>query len=330
MCDARLSHLALLVHKKDDGVGHLFFVGAKGTDEVAQSFGKHRHGAIDEINRRGTMVGFLVNDASFFHIVAHVSNVYAHFPESVIYLANGERVVKVLCILGVDGESEHVAEVLTLSDSFGGNIGHNLIGSLLHILRIGVRQTIFGQNGVHLGRVFSGTPQNVDYLSDGILGCFRPLDYFHHHLVAILGILQLFFRNKYIISQRTAFGEQEGIVLVDLQFANKRVIGTFQDFDDFAFAFTVLASCEKSHSHDVVVHGMSRVTFSHKNGRAAIVWQQGILAIAFALKRPCHNLVRILQLKISFLRFTEEIILHHFMKNICAEHLQRMCIQFQI
>ena len=39
--DARVFHLSLFIHIENDGECQFLFVGAEGTDEVAQPFGQH-------------------------------------------------------------------------------------------------------------------------------------------------------------------------------------------------------------------------------------------------------------------------------------------------
>ena len=166
-------------------------------------------------------------------------------------------------------------------------------------------------------------------MADGVLGRLGPLDDLHDDLVAVLGVLQPLLGDEDVVGQRAAFGEQEGVVLVDLQLADEGVVGAFEYLDDFALALAVLSPCEEGDTHGVIVHGVGRVAFSDEDGRAAVVGQQGILAVALALERAGHDLVRILQLEMSFLRFAEEIVLHHFLEDVRAKHLQGVRIQLQ-
>ena len=121
VADAVILHFGVVVEGEDDRVGELFFIGAERADEVAQAFGKHRDGAVDQIYRGGALHGLLVDGAAFLHVVRHVGDMHAHFPQPRLQRADREGVVEVLGVLGVDGEGGHAAEVFTLGIVFGGD-----------------------------------------------------------------------------------------------------------------------------------------------------------------------------------------------------------------
>ena len=90
-------------------------------------FGKHGNGAVHEIDARGALHGFLIDDGTFLHVVAHIGYVHAYFVEVLgvgcWVLADTQGIVEVLGILGVDGESAYVAEVLAAGNFFGRDAG---------------------------------------------------------------------------------------------------------------------------------------------------------------------------------------------------------------
>ena len=117
--DAILLHVGVVVEIEDDGECQLLLVGAQRADEVAQTFGQHRYGAVDEIYTRGTLHSLLVYHRTLLDVVAHVGYVYAYLPKSVLKLLYRQRVVEVLGVLRVDGAGESVAEVLAFGIVFG-------------------------------------------------------------------------------------------------------------------------------------------------------------------------------------------------------------------
>ena len=78
-----------------------------------------------------------------------VGNMDAHFPQP-IHRPDGQGIVEVLRIGGVDGEGEHVAEVLTLGNLLRSDGGVDFVGGFLYALRIFVGQAVLGEDGVHL------------------------------------------------------------------------------------------------------------------------------------------------------------------------------------
>ena len=155
MHNAIVLYVSVLVQGKDDAVAELLLVGTQRADEVAEALGQHRDGAIDEIDAGGTLDDFLVDDRALLHIVADISYMDTYFVELAtcrlaLELTERQGIIEVLGIFGVDGTSPHVSEVLTALDFLGSDARFNLVGSLLHVLGIPVRQSVLRQDGVHL------------------------------------------------------------------------------------------------------------------------------------------------------------------------------------
>ena len=182
---------------------------------------------------------------------------YAHFPQAVAGRADGEGIVKVLGVVRVDGEGEHVAEVLAACDFFGRDARLELFGGILHSLGIVVGQSEFGQDGVHFGIVLSLPAQDVDHLSDGALRLFGPFHDFHHGLVARLSALELVLGDEDVGGQRAAFGDEEAVALFHLQETDEGVLGAADDFDDFGFAGVSRPAGHHGDAHAVAVEGVA-------------------------------------------------------------------------
>lgn len=209
--DTRMLDFPFFRHFEDYGISQFFFVGTEGTDEIAQPFGQHRYGAVHKVNGGGPFLGFLVDDTAFFHVMGDVGNVYAYLPQIVFQSADGQGIVKVLCILGVDGEGGDVPEILASGNLFGGNFIGYLVGGLLYGGRIYIRQAEFGQNGVHLGGVVSGTSQDIDDLPDGVLRLVGPFHDLHDGFVARLSAFQFLFGDEDVIGKRTVLRYQKSV-----------------------------------------------------------------------------------------------------------------------
>ena len=144
MCKVPLLDVRLIVELEDNAVTEFLLVGTEGADEVAEALWQHRDGTINEVNAGGAGIGFLVDDRTFFHIVGDIGDMYADFPKATVELTDGEGIVEVLGILGVDGTGEDVAEVLAAVDLLLSDSSINLLSSLLDILRILIWQVILG------------------------------------------------------------------------------------------------------------------------------------------------------------------------------------------
>ena len=204
-----------------------------------------------------------------------------------------------------------------------------MLGGALHVLGVGVGQSVLGEDGVHLGRIVARAPQHVDDLPDGVLRVVRPLGDTDDHLVAVLRSLEPFLGDEDVVGERPAFRQQEGIVSVDLQPSDEGVVGTFEDFDDLALALAVLAACKEGDAHLVVVHGVRRVAFRHEDGGAAVLGQEGVLPVALALERARHDLVGVLEFVAPFLGFADEVVGEHVLQDVQAQHLEWVGVELQ-
>ena len=81
--DVGSEHAGVVVHLHDARECQFFLVGAQRAHAVAQALGEHWHGAVNEIDRCGSFLGFLVDDSAGLHIVSDVGNVDTHLPVAV-------------------------------------------------------------------------------------------------------------------------------------------------------------------------------------------------------------------------------------------------------
>ena len=95
--------------------------------------------------------------------MAHISDVHAHLPESAIKLTDTQGIVEVLCILGVDSTSEDITEILATVYFLLRDSGVDLLCSILHILRILVRQVVLCKYRMHLGIVLASLSEHIDH-----------------------------------------------------------------------------------------------------------------------------------------------------------------------
>ena len=163
-----------------------------------------------EVDGCGTLLGFLVYDAALFHVVGHVGNVYAYFPKSPFQFADGEGVVEVLGILGVDGEGGHTPEVLTSGYFLGGDFGGYLVGSFLYGSGVDIGQAEFRRMACISVVLSPARPRMSITWPMGFLLCRAippPLRCF----VARLAAFQLFFGDEDVVGKRTVFRYKESV-----------------------------------------------------------------------------------------------------------------------
>ena len=116
--------------------------------------------------------------------MAYVGYVYAHLIQAVRQASQGESVVKVLCVVRVDGAGEDVAEVLALGVVSLRDFSRQFLRGVLHVFRIGVWQPVLRQDGVHLRGVVACLSEYRRHFSyDMPVFVLRPFHHPHNHLV---------------------------------------------------------------------------------------------------------------------------------------------------
>ena len=261
--------------------------------------------------------------------MADVSDVDANLPK-LAFLTNAQRIVEVLGILRVDGAGEDVAEVLTTGYLLWRDAWLYLLGSLLDVMGILIRQTILCQDGVHLYVVVALLAQHVDDFTDNVLRFLRrPLRNLDDSLVARLAALQLLLRNEDIVYKDVTLGNQEGIVFLHLQLTDCLVALVTQNLDDHRFLDMLLAASHIGHLHTVAIHSKQRVALTDEHGCAAIVGLERVLAVGLADEGSLLHL----RLQVQTIRvitdFRQEVVPRHLFHEVNSQHLRRMCIQLQ-
>ena len=256
MDDARSLDLTLIVEREDRAVTELVLIGTERADEVAETLGQHRDGTVDEVDRRSTLLRLLVDDGSLGDIVAHVGDMHADLIKPVVELLDRECVVEVLGILRVDGAGPRVAEILTLRHILVGDLTRDLLSSVLHPLRVLVRQSVLSQDGVHLHIVVTRLSEHVhDFTNDALMLAVGPGRDLHHGFVICLSALELILRDEDILRKSILGRDEERDILVDAQPAHKLVFGTLQDLYDLSLLDMIATACHHRHTHAVAREG---------------------------------------------------------------------------
>ena len=90
-----------------------------------------------------------------------------------------------------------------------------LLGSILDVLGILVRQSVLCQYGVHLHVIVALLAQYVDDFADDVLRVFRrPLGNAYHGFLAILAALQLLLGYQDVVDEDITFCNEEGEVFL--------------------------------------------------------------------------------------------------------------------
>ncbi len=255
---------------------------------------------------------------------------YTYLPKIRLDLTERQGIIKVLGILWINGESEDITEVLATTNLLLGDASINMFGSLLNSLGIGIGQSVFSQNSVHLGIILASTSQDIDNLTNGILAILRPFRNLYNGLVTCLAIFQETFGYEDIVGQGTVLSEQVGKVLLDLKRTYETLVRTLHNLHNLSLTHMMLATSHHRGFHAISVHGVHTVSLSHQDRFATLIRLESILSVSLTMEDTLHDLGSSYIHTVAVARFLDDkVIHHHFLQNVHAEHLGGMSIELQ-
>ena len=163
MCQMPLLDICLIVELEDNTITEFLLIRTQRTDKVTEPFWQHRDSTIHQINTCGTIICLFVYSRTLTNIVTYVSDMDTNLPQATIKLTDTECIVEILRILWVDSTCKHLAEILTTIYLLRCNGSINLICSILHVLRIFIRQIILRKDSMHLGIVLTCLTKDINY-----------------------------------------------------------------------------------------------------------------------------------------------------------------------
>ena len=261
-----------------------------------------------------------------FHLsaITHHLSTITHHPDA-------QCVVEVLCIVRVDGEGDDVAEVLSASYFLCRDGGIELVGGLLHVLRVFVGQSILREDGVHLGVVVAHLAEHVHHFAHDVLRVFRrPLCDLHHRLLVVLSPFQLFLGDENVVHEEISVGNEEGEVAFHLQSSHHLVVCPLQNLGHHGLFDVVFAPCHHGDLHAVAVESEHRVALSHEHRLVGSVGQERVLAVGLADERSLEHLSLCVQPILVVGNLLQIVVPGHLLEQVYGEHLGRMRGQVQL
>ena len=278
-------NFGVVVHLEHRAEGEFFLVGTQRTNVVAEFFGQHGDGAVNEIDRGSSVERLLVDGRSGTDVVRHVGDVHTHFPMAVRQLLQRDGVIEVLRVGGVDGDGEHLAEVAAFLYLVLANLGGNLAGFLLYLFRELYR--VF--DGFHFHVVLARLAEHAGDFAEGVARAVGPIDEVGDDLVAVFGAMQAAARDEDIDRHPVHVGAHIHITPRDVEDAHEVGVAAFQNFHDFALGLRVVALGEHGHAHAVAMQRLEGVVGRDEDVVAFLVVADDVgLARRFHLHRAFH------------------------------------------
>ena len=285
-----LQHRCLAVHLHHHAETKLVLVRPQRADAVAQLLWQHGDGAVHQIHARSSLVGLAVNCRAGFYIVRHIGDVYAHLHVAVFHCPEGQGIVKVLGIGGVDSERRDRAEVFPSLIVFLGGRG-DALGLLLGFGGEIEREVVLGQDGLHLHVVVAGLAQPFHHAAHGVVHPLGPVGHLHQHLLAVLRPRQIVQGDEDVDHHGAAVADHEGKAALHLNRAHKACAGTLQHFDNLPLGLVHFALREHQHFDRVAMQCVAGIVRGNQHILSAFLLGNDI-GLAGLLHVDCaHHVV---------------------------------------
>ena len=187
--------------------------------------------------------------------MTYVSDMDTNLPQATIKLTNTECIVEILRILWVDSTCKHLAEILTTIYLLRCNGSINLICSILHVLRIFIRQIILRKDSMHLGIVLTCLTKDINHRADNVfMLIIRPLHHFDNGFIIRLSALKFPLRDDDIVDEVWVLGNEEGHILLYSQLSYYLVVRTLYNLNDHRLLDMFVATGHIRYLHLVAIH----------------------------------------------------------------------------
>ena len=143
------------------------FVGIERTHAVGKRFGKHGHGAINEIDGVATQARFAIESAPRSDVMRYIGDVDLQMPATVLAMFHVDRVIEIARGLTIDGDDWQVAEILA-ARALASDTGSARRSASSHDLRgKGMGKMMLADDDFRVDAKFAGTAQNLDDAAGG-------------------------------------------------------------------------------------------------------------------------------------------------------------------
>src|SRR5690606_7261036 len=130
--------------------------------------------------------------------MGNIGNMNPNFPVSVAEFPDGKCIIKIFGIFWIYGESEYFPHIPAFFYFALMNFSIDGIRFFFYFFREMVGESVFCQNGMNLGFMFSGSTQNLNNFTFRIFVPFSPAQHFYYDLISGIGAVKVFFFHENI------------------------------------------------------------------------------------------------------------------------------------
>ena len=156
-------------------------------NSITQGLGQHRNHAVGEIHAVATRLRLTIQIGLWLHIVRDIRDVDPNSPTGWRRL-DIDRIVKILRVVGVDGENKMLPQILTAGGFVGVHFRRHALGFAAHFDGKFHGEVVLSNDREHVHSGLPGWTEDFDQMALGIhMAAFPSID-FRHDLVADLSI----------------------------------------------------------------------------------------------------------------------------------------------
>ena len=261
--------------------------GVERAQPVGQFLRQHRDHAARKVHRGGTLVRVVVDRLAGLHVVADVGDRHHQAPTRVRVLAAPQRlrlaihrIVEVACILAVDGDQRHVAQVDALPPVDRAHVVWQRGGLRQRLGREAVRHFVLAHRDLDLHARVVDLAEHLDHAAHRLREHRRRLGQFHRHHLSGGGRGRGVLRDQDVLAVAPVLWRHQPHAVFVQQAADDRGLAPLDDVEHVPFGAALAVVAHDAHLHAVAVQHRMHLLLRQVDVGLAVVALHKAVAVA--------------------------------------------------
>ena len=269
--------------------------GVQRAQAVGQLLGQHRDDAPREVHRRGALVGIVVDGLAGLDVVADVGDGDDQPPalEQALAAAAREglavhRIVEVACILAVDGDQRHVAQVDAVASVGRAQLVGQRRGLGQRLGRKTVRHLVLAHRDLDLHAGVVDLAQHLDDAAHRLRVHRWRFGQFDRHHLAHRRVGGGVLRHHDVLAVAAVLGRHQPDAGFVQQPADDRRLASFDDVEHAPFGAALAVVAHDAHAHAVAVQHRAHFLRRQVDHRLSVVATHEAMTVLVAFDLAFH------------------------------------------
>ena len=243
---------AFAVELREHALGETVLVRAQTAQFVGEALGEHGNDPVHQVAAHAALAGFEIGHGAVGNIVGNIGDVHADIEAAVFATRDGNGVIEIAGVRGIDGERDHAPDIAAPGDDPLVEIGGNLPRLIDNLRRETHGEGVAFDDDEHIHARSIGRPED---LHDGAGGMgvgrslrFRAAD----HQVAFVGLQFLAAHDQHVLDVDILLGRDIGSLANPVVDADDGSGCALHDFHHLArFVQPEMTLADETHLHDI-------------------------------------------------------------------------------